>query len=115
MDMEQAEQLYRLMFTNMREGLAILHLDVRNPDAPPLIIEMNPAAVKLCRCRSFNFGNCLVTDCFGGWFDADLLKETCHRRTVLRANSCRIRQTLLARLQVLHLELPVIGKHEFRR
>ena len=79
MDMEQAELLYRLMFTNMREGVAILRLDVRNPDAPPLIIEMNPAAVKLCRCKSFNFGNCLVTDCYPGWFDAEAFKENCHR------------------------------------
>lgn len=79
MDMEQAEQLYRLMFTNMREGLAILRLDVRNPDASPLIIEMNPAAVKLCRCKSFNFGNCRVTDCYPDWFDADAFKKNCHR------------------------------------
>lgn len=79
MEMEQAEKLYRLMFTNMREGLAILRLDVRSPEAPPLIIEMNPAAVKLCRCKSFNFGNCRVTDCFPGWFEADKFKENCHR------------------------------------
>ncbi|MBU5637537.1 two-component sensor histidine kinase [Geomonas sp. Red69] len=79
MEMEQAEQLYRLMFTNMREALVILHLDVRNPDAPPQIIEMNPAAVKLCRCSSFNFQSCLVTDCFPYWFDEDRFKEQCHR------------------------------------
>ncbi|TSK07964.1 MAG: two-component sensor histidine kinase [Geobacter sp.] len=79
MDMEQAEQLYRLMFTNMREGLAILRLDVRDPEAMPLIIEMNPAAVKLCPCRSFNFGNCRVTDCFPGWLEAEGFRETCHR------------------------------------
>ncbi|QXE92010.1 two-component sensor histidine kinase [Geomonas subterranea] len=79
MDMKQAEQLYRLMFTNMREALAILHLDVRYPDAHPLVIEMNPAAVKLCRCKSFNFDNCLVTDCFPGWFEADRFRDSCHR------------------------------------
>lgn len=79
MDMEQAEQLYRLMFTNMREGLAILRLDVKEPEAMPLIIDMNPAAVKLCQCRSFNFGNCRVTDCFPGWVEADGFRETCHR------------------------------------
>ncbi|MBJ6800858.1 sensor histidine kinase [Geomonas propionica] len=79
MDMQQAEQLYRLMFTNMREALAILRLDVRNPDAPPQVIEMNPAAVKLCRCKSFNLQDCLVTDCFPGWFDPDRFKDHCHR------------------------------------
>ncbi|MBJ6750274.1 sensor histidine kinase [Geomonas anaerohicana] len=79
MDMEQAEQLYRLMFTNMREALAILLLDVRNPETPPKVIEMNPAAVRLCRCKSFNFNNCLVTDCFPGWFDPDQFKDHCHR------------------------------------
>lgn len=79
MDMQQAEQLYRLMFTNMREGLAILHLDVRHPEAQPLIIEMNPAAVRLCLCKSFNFGHCRITDCFPGWFDADRFSDNCHR------------------------------------
>ncbi|QWV95397.1 two-component sensor histidine kinase [Geomonas oryzisoli] len=79
MEMEQAEQLYRLMFTNMREALVILHLDARTPDKPPLVIEMNPAAVKLCRCKSFNFQNCLVTDCFPGWLDPDRFKDQCHR------------------------------------
>ncbi|MBU5613992.1 sensor histidine kinase [Geomonas azotofigens] len=79
MEMEQAEQLYRLMFTNMREALAILRLDVHTPDASPQVIEMNPAAVKLCRCKSFNFKNCLVTDCFPGWFEADRFREYCHR------------------------------------
>lgn len=79
MDMEQAERLYRLMFTNMHEGLAILRLDRDEPDSFPLVIEMNPAAVKLCRCTSFNFGNCRVSDCFPGWFDQDEFQEKCGR------------------------------------
>lgn len=79
MDMEQAERLYRLMFTNMKEGLAILRLNRDEPDSSPLVIEMNPAAVRLCRCASFNFGNCRVSDCFPGWFDQDEFQVKCHR------------------------------------
>lgn len=79
MDMEQAERLYRLMFTNMREGLAIVHLDGKVPEASPLVVEMNPAAVKICRCASFDFGNCRVSSCFPGWFDDDEFRRTCQR------------------------------------
>uniref|UniRef100_C6E960 histidine kinase n=1 Tax=Geobacter sp. (strain M21) TaxID=443144 RepID=C6E960_GEOSM len=79
MEMELAERLYRLMFTNMREGLAILRVDPDDGEASPAVIEMNPAAVKLCSCSSFNFGNCKVVDCFPGWFDEDRLRETCRR------------------------------------
>ena len=79
MNMGQVEQLYRLMFTNMKEGLAILSLDPADPDATPLIIDMNPAAVKLCRCRTFDFGNCRVTDCYPGWIDADRFNKVCHK------------------------------------
>ncbi len=79
MEMGQAERLYRLMFTNMKEGLAILRLDRDEPDASPLVIEMNPAAVRLCRCASFNFGRCRVPDCFPGWFEQDAFQEHCNR------------------------------------
>ncbi|GAW66408.1 histidine kinase [Geoanaerobacter pelophilus] len=79
MEMELAERLYRLMFTNMREGLAILRVDPEDPEGSPVVIEMNPAAVKLCRCRSFNFANCKTADCFPGWFDEERLRETCRR------------------------------------
>ncbi|WP_026840198.1 sensor histidine kinase [Citrifermentans bremense] len=79
MEMELAERLYRLMFTNMREGLVILRIDPDDGEGSPAVIEMNPAAVKLCRCRQFNFGNCKVVDCFPGWFDEDRLQETCKR------------------------------------
>lgn len=79
MDMELAERLYRLMFTNMREGLAILRLDGKDPDSGPFVIEMNPAAVRLCRCKAFQFGNCRVTDCFPGWFDEDAFRHACRR------------------------------------
>jgi len=79
MDIEQAEKLYRLMFTNMKEGLAIIRLNPDEPGALPLVVEMNPAAVRICRGKTRDFGSCRLTDCFPGWFDQEGFLESCQR------------------------------------
>ena len=82
MNIEQAEQLYRLMFTNMKEGLAIIRLDGLEPGASPLVLEMNPAAAKICQDLSCETRSCRLADCFPGWFDADGFPESCNRVAV---------------------------------
>jgi len=79
MDIEQAEQLYRLMFTNMKEGLAIVRLDPEERDASPLVLEMNPAAVTICRSATCRPGNGRLADCFPGWFDEAGFLQNCRR------------------------------------
>ena len=78
METEKSEQLYRLMFVNMKEGLAVVRVDDTDPDASPLIVEMNPAARRLCRIAACESGNCRLSGCFPGWFIGDGFVESCH-------------------------------------
>lgn len=76
---EKTEQLYRLIFVNMKEGLAIVRVNDKEPDAAPLIVEMNPAARRLCLGTSCQPGNCTLSDCFPGWFNGAGFPESCGR------------------------------------
>lgn len=72
MDKDTTVQLYRSMFANMRDGLAIVHLEAGEHALSPRLVEMNPAAREISgsQAESLDEGN--LADYFPGLFDADL-------------------------------------------